>query len=479
MNTVRRVAKNTLALTVADIANKVLSLLLVIYIARYLGDVGFGKYSFAFAFSNFFLIFADIGLNTLIVRDVARDKTRAGKYLGNVIVIKSVLAVIVFVLMVSAIALMNYPLDTAMAVYIVGFSLMIGSMSGSFHSIFNAYEQMEYAAILSVIGRIIFIGLGIAVLFSGYGLLPLVSMFLLANIINFFISGAVAYRRFAKPVFEFDSRFWKYLIKTGTPFLLTSVFASIYFYIDTIMLSIMKGDAVVGWYNAAYNLLAALIPVLALFMSVMFPLFSRFYRTSESDLNIAFTTSMRYLFIFTLPIVVGTTLISENIIYFLYGAVFSQSILTLSILIWALLFISVSIVLSTLLNSTDRQMLVTKTTAIGAVINVALNLLLIPGMSLIGASIATVITEASLFAVYFYFVSKYQRIGSIYKISKIISKPVISVLVMGALVMHIRDANIFLVVAIAAFIYTGVMLAIKGFKKDDVEMFRQIIGRGA
>ena len=475
MNTVRRVAKNTLALTIADIANKVLSLLLVIYITRCLGDVGFGKYSFAFAFSSFFLIFVDLGLNTLIVRDVARDKTQAGKYLGNILIIKSVLAIMVFGLIVSTITLMNYPSDTAMVAYIVGFSLIIGSMSGSFHSIFNAYERMEYSAMVTTVERMIFVSLGFAVLFSGYGLLPLVSMFLLANFIGLFLNGLIVCKRFTRPKFEIDYGFWKYLIKTASPFLLTGVFASIYFYIDTIMLSIIEGDAVVGWYNAAYNLLSALIPILALFMVVMFPVFSRFSKTSESDLNTAFTRSIRYLFIFALPIVVGTTLISENIIYFLYGPAFSQSVLTLQILIWALLFISMSIVLSTLLNSTDRQMLVTKTTACGAVVNVVLNLLLIPKMSLIGASIATVITEVSLFILYYYFVSKYQRIGPIYKI---VYKPVIAVLVMGASVIYLRDANIFLIVAIAAFIYTGVLLVVKGFTKDDMEMFKQIIKKG-
>lgn len=475
MNTVRRVAKNTLALTIAEIVNKVLSLFLVIYIARYLGDVDFGKYSFAFAFSSFFLIFADVGLNTLIVRDVAQDRNRAAKYLGNILIIKSILSILVFAMIIFIIALMNYPQDTQMVVFIIGFSLIVGSIAGSFHSIFSAYEQMEYTAIISTIGKIIFVALGLAVLFSGYGLLPLVSIFLLSNLVGFFLSGFIAYKKFTKPVFEIDLGFWKHLIKNGLPFLLTGVFASVYFYIDTIMLSIMKGDAVVGWYNAAYNLLAALIPVLALFMGVMFPVFSKFFKTSEKDLNTAFSTSIRFLFIFTLPIVVGTSLISENIIYFLYGTVFTQSILTLQILIWSLLFISMSLVFSTMLNSTNRQILVTKTTACGAVLNVGLNLLLIPGMSLIGASIATVITEASLFAIYYYFVSKYQRIGSIHKI---IYKPVIAVLVMGLSVMYLRDANIFLIIAIAAFIYIGVLFVIKGFTKDDLKLFRQIIGRG-
>ncbi|VVB90881.1 Polysaccharide biosynthesis protein [uncultured archaeon] len=475
MNTTRRVAKNVLILTISDLINKVLSLLLVVYIARYLGDVDFGKYSFAFAFSNFFLIFADIGLSTLIIRDIARNKMQAGKYLGNILIIKSVLGVIVLGSILSTITVMGYPFDTAIVVYIVGFSLILGSMAGSFQSIFIAYEEMEYPAIITIVGRLIFIGAGLATLFLGYGLITLVLIFLISNIFSLFLSAFFTYKKFTKPIFDIDYNFCKYLIKTGSPFLLTGIFASIYFYINTILLSMMKGDAVVGWYNAAYNLLGALIPFLSYFMAAMFPVFSRLAKTSGNDLTMAFKESMRYLFIFTLPIVVGTTLIAENIIYFLYGAQFSESISTLQILIWALLFMSMSLVLMTFLNSTDRQMFVTKTTACGAVINVALNILLIPKYSLIGASIATVITEASLFVLYYYFVSKYQHISSIHKI---VNKPVIAVLVMSIFVLYLREANIFMIIGIAAFIYIGVLLMIKGFTEDDLKILKKIIKRG-
>ena len=472
MNNVRRIAKNALALTIADIVSKLLSFLLIIYIARYLGDVGFGKYSFAFAFSNFFLIFVDIGLNYLFVRDVARDKTKAQKYLGNVLIIKTILAILVLMVMVLVVNLIQYPPDTSRAVYIVSFSLIIGSISSSIHSIFNAYEKMEYPAIISTVEKIIFVGTAVPILIFGYGLIPLLLMYMFASIANLFISGFIVCKKFTAPKFDIDYILWKYLIKTALPFLLTFVFASIYFYIDTIMLSFMKGDAVVGWYNAAYNLLSALIPILALLMNTMFPVFSRLFQSSANDLNMAFSTSVRYLFIFTLPIVVGTTLISENIIYFLYGEVFVESILTLQILIWALLFISISIVLYTLLNSTNRQMLVTKATAFGALINVSLNLLLIPKMSLIGAAIATLITEAFLFAVYFYLVSKFQPIASIHRI---IFKPIVAVSVMAVSIQFINEMNIFLIVIIAAFIYIGVLIGIKGFTKSDVDMLRQIV----
>jgi len=85
MNTIQRIAKNTAALFAAQFVVAILSLVLTVFIARSLGDVIFGKFSFALAFTAIFAVFSDLGYNTLLIREVARDKSQAGKYLNNVL----------------------------------------------------------------------------------------------------------------------------------------------------------------------------------------------------------------------------------------------------------------------------------------------------------------------------------------------------------------------------------------------------------
>ena len=80
MNTVQTIAKNTGVLFVANIITSILSLILVIYIARYLGDVIYGKYSFALVFTGMFGVLTNLGMDQLIIREVARDKSKASKY---------------------------------------------------------------------------------------------------------------------------------------------------------------------------------------------------------------------------------------------------------------------------------------------------------------------------------------------------------------------------------------------------------------
>jgi len=88
MDVIKRIAKNTTALIIANITNMILGMLYGIYTARYLGAEGYGIISFSLAFINLFTIFGDIGLQQLMLREVARDKSLLGKYFGNILTTK-------------------------------------------------------------------------------------------------------------------------------------------------------------------------------------------------------------------------------------------------------------------------------------------------------------------------------------------------------------------------------------------------------
>jgi O-antigen/teichoic acid export membrane protein len=471
MNTVQTIAKNTLALTLAQIVPMLLGIILVFYIARILGDVGFGKYSFAFAFTGLFTILADLGLNTLTVREVARDKSRASKYLGNIVIIEIILSVITLTLIFLAINSMDYPPDTTLAVYIVAFSLVLTSISQLFKSIFRAFEKMEYEFLINTLRTIIVVSLGLFVLFAGYGLIGLVLVHLLASVFGLLFSLSLCLKKFAVPKLEVDLHFWKHSIRTALPLGFVYIFAVIYGQIDMTMLSVMCGDAVVGWYSAAYKLRSVLGFIPASFMNAAFPVMSRFFESSTKSLEVLYKRSFKYMLSLALPIAVGTTILADRIILPLYGAQYVNSIIALQILIWAIVFSFPAYLLEYVLFSTNRQDITGITSGICAVSNVILNLLLIPSLSYVGAAIATVITSGILFGIYFYFVFKYG-----YKLSmhKIAIKPLIASLVMAVFIYCFYSFNLFLLVLLAAIVYLGALYLLKGISQDDIRMFKEM-----
>lgn len=472
MSTAGRVAKNTGVLIFADITSKLFSLILVIYIARFLEDVGYGKYSFALAFTALFAVLINLGLNMLTIREVARDKNLAGKYLGNIVVIKVPLSIITFGLIVFIINMMHYPADTTMAVYLAGISVILTSFSQLFRSIFTAFERMEYEAFLNIVKTIIIFSLGLLVLFSGYGLIELLSVFVVAGAVDFCLSIFITLRKFAKPKIEIDLDFWKRSILTALPFALLSVVGIIYLKIDTVMLSVMKGDAVVGWYSAAYTILLAMQFIPGIFSYAIFPSMSKFFVSSKDALKTTLEKSSKYLFIIGLPVTIGIILLADKIVSIIYGIKFTNSIIALQILSLYLPLRFVNFALYPTLYSVDRQMSAALSVTISAVANVVLNLLLIPVLSFVGAAIATVLTEIILFTLYFYFISKHFHRPTLHKI---FVKPSISCLVVCGFIYYLRVINPFLLAGLAVIVYFLILYLLKTFDSEDKKILKDLI----
>ena len=474
MNTVQRIAKNTAALFAAQFVVSILGLALSIFIARSLGAVIFGKYSFALAFTAIFVVFSDLGYNTLLIREVARDKSQASKYLNNVLCMRALLSLVIFALIVITINLMGYPSDTKNVVYLFGIYTLIVSFSAVFKVTFRAFEKMEYEAGITIFTNIIRVSLGLLVLFLGYGLIELALVFLFSGVFDVLFSFLVCERRFVKPRIEVDLKFWKQSIKIAIPLSAMTVFVLIYVKIDILMLSVMKGDAVVGWYAAAYGLVLALKPFAQWFRQALLPLTSNYYITSKSSLELAYEKSFKYLLIVGLPLAVGITLLADRFILLFYGQAFENSIIVLQILAWDVLLIYTYGPLGTTLVAIDKQNQLAVATGLSALINVILNLILIPPFSYVGAAVATIITETALFGMYFYFVSKY-----LYRLPlhKLIVSPVISCTAMAIFIHFCNEINLALVIIAASVIYFVVLYLSKGLSSEDIELLKQLIRR--
>ena len=473
LSTVQRVAKNTGVIITGNIAFRLISLFVTIYLARYLGTAEFGKYSFVFAYLAFFGVISDLGFRAILVREMSRDSSLAPKLIGNAYIIRLILTVFAVVLPIIIITQTSYPSDTITYVCIAAFTLLFMSFSNFYTAIFQTNLRMEYDIIAKLTFKILSAGLIFLIIFSRGTLTQIILALVFSEMVRTLISYSFA-RKFVKPQFEVDFGLWKHLLKEALPLALSSVIWTIYYQIDMVMLSPMQGDAAVGVYSAAHKLFEpfSLIPM-ALMMS-LFPIMSEAFKTSRERLIKSYRLGIKYLLIMALPIAIGTALLSDKIILLIYGTEFAESAIVLQILIWALVFNFVNSLLLQLLISIDEQKLNTLSTGICAIVNIALNFILIPILSYNGAAIATVATHAVLFIASFYFVSKHLQMLSIHKI---VIKPVISGLIMGTFVYYFLGVNMFLLVPSAVIIYFGALLTLKTFSKEDWDIVKKVLGR--
>ena len=475
MNQVKTIGKNISSLGIAHAITLILGSIVVIFIARYLGDIGYGKYSFAVAFTALFAVLSDLGLSTLTIRDVARDKSQAGRYLGQVSALKVILAVLTLLLIVIVINALDYPRETTVVVYIIGASVIIDSFTRLFFSITSAFEKMEYEAAIKILRTIILFPLVLLIIHFNYGLISIVSSYLAASIFSFVLSIFVVLKKFAKPKFETDLDFWRKTTKEALPFALTAVFSMVFFRVDTVMLSVMKGDAVTGWYYAACNLISALLAIPVIYGIAIFPVLSKYYGSARSSFDKVGTLSFKFLLIVGLPISVGISLLAEEIILLVYGSAYLNSAYALQIMVWVFFISCIAIVPFHALNSANKQHSAMISLGIGAGLNVLLNLLLIPKYGLIGAASASVTAFFVCFSLYFYFCNRYALQVKLFNVDFV--KIMAASLVMGLFVFYYSSSNLFLVIASSAVIYLTLLILTKALSKEDLSMLKGIISR--
>jgi O-antigen/teichoic acid export membrane protein len=475
MNTVQRIAKNIGVLGISQVVTSILGFVLLIYIARYLGEVGFGRYSFALSFTALFIIFADLGISNLIIRELARNKELTNEYLTNVSVIKLLLSFLAFALIALTINLMDYPQDTTYAVYLFGVYMILTSFALAFRSIFQAYEKMEYTAVVMIIEKIILIPLVLFVLTSGYGLIELAYVYVFVGIVAVTLSFSIVLIKIVKPKPTINLSLWKTLIIGSIPFGLNALFGVLFFQIDTVMLSIFKDDAAVGIYNAAYVPLLALIGIISgMAISALYPVMSRYFISSKDSLETFTVLPSKYMAIIGFPIGIGCFVLAERFIALFYAGQYSDSIIAFQILALFVPIRLVSSITGTLLTSINRQSLRTVSVGLSALFNIVLNAVMIPYLSYIGASIATVLSEIFLYFVFIYFINKhYKKL----ELHKHFIKPLIASLVMGGFVFYFIGVNLLLLITLACFVYFVMLLLLRTFTQEDKNVFKQVVRR--
>jgi len=444
------------------------------YVARYLGVEGYGVISFALAFTGIFGIFTDIGLSQLAVRDIARDKGSANKYLVNITAMKLILVAVTMVLIAITVNLMGYNSTDIKVVYIIALSIGAAAFTTLISSIFQAYERLDYTSISNAINSLALLSGAIFNIYRGSDIIGFAFVYLFANLITLIYNVAILMIKFFRPEFRIDRSFWMPILREALPFGLTGFFITIYYWTDSVMLSYMKGDEVVGLYNAAYRLMIILLVVPQVLNITIFPAMSQLYMNSRDMLKFTLQRSFKYLAMIGFPIGIGTTVLADEIILLIFGAGYEKAAMALRILVWSSACIFLSSSFSSLLRSSDRQTALTKITAFCAAENVILNLAVIPIYSYVGASVTTVITEFTVLALFAVvtFRDGFWELASIFTIT---SKIAIASLIMGGFVFFMRSLNLFLLVPLAAAFYFLVAYLLAIFDEDDKAIIRRVL----
>lgn len=476
MNMIQRLTKNVGVLFISQMLSYVLGFFTLMYSARYLGVEGFGTLSLALAFTGIFTVCMDLGLSTLTIREVARDKSLANDYVANITVIKIILAIVTFLLMSILVHLLGYDQQTMQVVYIIALYTVFTTFSQLFYAVFQAHEKMEYQSLGTILSSVLLIvGVLLAIYFK-FSLIKFSLIYVVSGASILIYALFIYSQKFSLPKLSFNFEQWKNLVHESWPFAITGISLNIYTWIDTILLSMIQGQEAVGFYNASYKLILILLFIPSIFNYAIFPIMSQYYISSKKSLNFTFEKLFKLMMIFGLPIGVGTVLIANKVIFLIYGQQFNSSIVVLQILIWSTVLIFARSPFELLIQSSNKQIVVTKIFILGAIFNVIFNLLVIPRYSYVGAGVITVLTDAIVLGL---LIIATKGIGfSISKNTKLdIIKIIIASLFMGLTLNCLFDLNLFIKIVIGILIYSLTLLILRIFDSDELYMFKLIFNK--
>jgi O-antigen/teichoic acid export membrane protein len=249
------------------------------------------------------------------------------------------------------------------------------------------------------------------------------------------------------------------------------VFTAIYLNFDKILISMIKGDFDTGLYGAAYKLSDYLKMMTGLYFPIIFPALSHLSKESISGrFSRLIEKSFYLLLMVTLPISIGTTVLSDRFVVLFFGKEFIASAGALGWLIWILPFGALSGLFGYSLISIGKQHLCGIATFAGLVVNIILNLILIPKYGFIGAAYSILMAEILVALIVLYFNEIHLKV----RFDKAsVVKLMVAAFIMFILTYSLRGKSLYLVIPISAAVYVAVLWVLKLIKPADWMLIRE------
>lgn len=386
----RVLIKNTGLQMLAHVVSIATSMLTAMVLSRFLGVTEFGQFSYVFAFFYFFLTLSDIGVGTIVVRQLSQRKGEAGQIIGTMVYFKVLLAIVFVVVAWLTIWLMRFPDSLAQALFLYALVLPVIALELP-AVIFQVLLKLEYPAGIGMVHRILTFCLLAILAWAGTGLVVLIAALVLAEIAWYGALVGTA-RRFVRPVWRLDRRICMEVLWSSIPLGMTNIMVAVINRADFLMLERLTDLREVGLYSACYKVTNLLEAFPLMVMATIYPLFSRYAAEDMDKLRSLFRKSTLGLSLSGLCAGVGITLAAPIVIRILFGAEFGDAATGLRVLVWSSVFVYATLTSSNLLICMGRERWLLLLYAGAAGMNIVLNLLLIPRYGFVGAAFSTSVT---------------------------------------------------------------------------------------
>jgi O-antigen/teichoic acid export membrane protein len=457
-DTAFRVVKNSMALGLATGLERVIAFVLTLYIARLLGPLSLGEYTLVISFLAIFTTISSFGQHLIVPREVARQPSQALSFFVNSGIIGLTVSLPTTVAMVAIAHLLDYSDQVTAYIFIVGLVLFPETLVSIGEATVQGLEKLEYVTIVKFLTSVFRVGVSLAALQQGYGLR--------AAFVVWGVSQTIAVIAYLWLVARTTNTFrlrpsppmLKQLVRSSFIFLVVNVYAMLFRRIDVVLLSKIGSIEAVGIYAAASRLVLLIDALAPAFLLSVFPVLSVSYVNFKERFSRISTAALKLMVILVIPVTFVLAIVADKLLPMLFGERFTASVPVFQVLVWMLIPGLTSSTLFRAILASNNEKVSLLFGAVKAVVNVTLNLLLIPRYGALGASITAVVTQSvALIQVYWFTSNRLFKINLI----EIFAKPGLCALVSGLLFLYFWRGQLYLLLPIPLLLYLGLLIALK------------------
>lgn len=451
--------KNVFWLSVANIANRSIRAILIIYAARALGVAGYGTFSYAVGLAAFFSIFSDMGVSAMITKEAARDHSSIKKYLSAALFIKTILISISAILIVFVAPLFSNIKEALPLLPLAALLIAFDGFRDLTFAITRARERMELEAIIGAVTNIAITVLGLAALLFN----PTPSYFLLGYSLGSGVGTFFAWwmlREYAKGMTgDLDFSLVKKIFIAALPFSLMGLMGTLMLNTDTVILGYLTDAEQIGLYSAGQKIVFLLYMLPTILSSAIFPSMSRLAKENKQRFDDVLSSALTATFLISIPLFAGGVILSEGLMNMVYGNAFSGGITTFCVILFTVILIFPQTFLTNGIFAFDGQKAFIKLTTVGVVGNAILDVILIKLYGIIGSAIATVLMGSLITIMMWKEMKKFSNFSSINRLGKIF----LATIIMSVISAFLRQlgAHTLLNIALSGLSYFIVLLLLK------------------
>ena len=465
------ITRNSSVFFFGTVLDKIFSFIAIVLITRYLGEEEFGIFNYALVYISFFAVLIDFGTESILIREISRNPKDDEILVGNNVLMKLFLTgtAIIFSFVITKFVDFGYEKEILIYIMLINliFSPKLPTLKNSFEAGFKVRIRVGFPVLMNILGSVVLL-IAVIIIIHLKGSIRLITLGYVLSGLPGLVLLFWKSRKIIMPKFSIDFNIWRYFLKESFPLAFYGILLSLSNRMDVLMLSWMKGDAEVGYYAAAFRLILPLsfIPV-ALVVSLL-PVISKLYHEKDETLSRIYQFSLKIMFCLSIPIAVLIYTASERIIDIIYTSRYYPSTAGLKILIISQIFLFLNVIMNHFIISIGKQLKGLYVVGGMVIINFILNIFLIPKYGLVGASLATVITEFSALIMWINFTKGFLKDFPLLSLLKIIILNVIGIVFIR---LTVEEYFYFSIIGFLIIQFL-LILAFKIFSREEISEFK-------